>query len=61
MIRIFPYCVHLLKFIRQDDFVREGDPEFFSTDLEPDPAKLKKKFRIRPKIEIKEKIYLYFR
>ena len=39
------------------DLTRDEDPEFFSTD----PAQLKKKFRIRPEIEMKKKIYLYFR
>ena len=43
--------------------IRDEDPEFFSTD--PDPAQLKKKIRIRlrirPEIEMKKKIFLYFR
>ena len=43
------------------DLRRDEDPRFFSTD--PDPAQLKKKFRIliRPDIEMKKKIYSYFR
>ena len=48
---------------------RDEDPEFFSTDPDPDPAQLKKKIRIRlrlrlrirPEIEMKKKIFLYFR
>ena len=49
-----------------DDNTRDEDPEFFSTD--PDPAQLKKfrtririRLRIRPEIEMKKKIFLYFR
>ena len=41
--------------------LRDEDPTFFSTD--PDPTQLKKKFRLRlrPEIEMKNKMYLYFR
>ena len=47
--------------VLSSDSTSDEDPEFFSTD--PDPAQLKKKFRIRirPEIEMKKKIYLYFR